>query len=208
MTDTAATVEQIDDVPLHPFIVFQHDARWADCVAELRSGPKLAGLDTEFFEVPTLRAAAEASGRDLDKKGAFDPWSTSLRLMQIGLPSGLVMIFDFGPVFDPTLYKLDGSLDAALALVASRVSSKVGVALSTEALILRRHFGVALRRGRDVMLASQVVWAGVAAKKARITREGRVPQEPLSHSYKAVAERLGVEIDKTEQFSDLRADQV
>lgn len=208
MTETAQAVEQGDDVPLHPFIVFQHDARWAECVAELRSGPKVAGLDTEFFEVPALRAAAEASGRDLDKKGAFDPWSTSLRLMQIGLPSGLVMIFDFGPVFDPTPYQLDGSLDAALALVASRVSSKVGVALSTEALILRRHFGVALRRGRDVMLASQVVWAGVAAKKARITREGRVSQEPLSHSYKAVAERLGVEIDKTEQFSDWSADRL
>lgn len=208
MTETAQAVEQGDDVPLHPFIVFPHDARWAECVAELRSGPKVVGLDTEFFEVPALRAAAEASGRDLDKKGAFDPWSTSLRLMQIGLPSGLVMIFDFGPVFDPSPYRGDGSLDAALALVASRVSSKAGVALSTEALILRRHFGVALRRGRDVMLASQVVWAGVAAKKARITREGRVSQEPLSHSYKAVAERLGVEIDKTEQHSNWGAPQL
>ena len=202
MTEDTQETTAVEDVPLHPFIVFQHDARWAACIEELRSGPRLVGLDTEFFESPELRAAAEASGRDLDKKGAFDPWSTSLRLMQVGLPSGLVMIFDFGPVFDATPYELDGSLAAALAIVGSRTTSKVGVALSTEALILRRHFGVSLRRGRDIMLGSQVVWAGVAAKKARFTREGKVSQEPLSHSYKAVAERLGVQIDKTEQFSD------
>lgn len=191
---------------LYPFIVFKGDSRWAACVDELRAGPKFIGLDTEFFEKPELRRLAESLGRDVREKdvGKFDSWSTSLRLLQIGLPSGLVMIFDFGARFDAARY--EGELPILGHLLASRTCAKIGVSLSTEALILRRHFGWKIRRGRDVMLASQVIWAGVGSRRNYMTRAGLRTSEPMSHSYQAAAERVGVEIDKTEQFSDWSAE--
>lgn len=193
---------------LPSFIVEPHDRRWTQCLNELADNPSYIGVDSEFFENKHLRAIAEASGRDLDKK--FDPWSTQLRCLQIGLPSGLVMLIDFGPRgFEwitphkqpQCLIEVPG-LDLIGQVLASRETSKIGWSLGTEALILRRHFGWNIRKPRDGMLASQVIWAGVAGKKRRWTHEGMKQQEPLGHSFKAAAERVGVEIDKTEQLSD------
>ena len=87
---------------LLPQVVLRSDPRWPACVEELRRlvtspDPQLLGLDTEFFESAELRAFAVASGRDMPKKDAWDSWSTQLRLLQVGLPSGLAMVFDFGP---------------------------------------------------------------------------------------------------------------
>ena len=129
---------------LLPFVILQTDPRWAACVGELRRlvaspDPQLAGLDTEFFGSKELRAFAEASGRDMPKGEAWDPWSTQLRLLQIGLPSGLAVVFNFGPRgFDwgnPTnpyaQPRIVADVDLeALALVgqlcASRVHGKCG----------------------------------------------------------------------------------
>ena len=212
MTDT--------DTELLPFIVLRSDPRWGACVAELRrlvaQGRELTGLDTEFWECSRLRAAAEASGRTFTRDDKFDPWSCRLRCLQVGLPSGLVMLLDFGHCFDvltyddyqrgkrcPTPY--DDVLPHLGRLCGSRRVSKVGWSLGTEALILRRHFGWRIRRSRDGMLASQVLWAGVAAKDKRWTESGLAPCERMSHSFKAAAARVGVEIDKEEQHSDWAA---
>lgn len=202
---------------LFPFIVLRADPRWGACVAELRrlveSGREPSGLDTEFWECPRLRAEAEATGRTFKRDDNFDPWSCRLRCLQVGLPSGLVMLLDFGHCFDglsyddyrrgvrcPTPY--DDVLPLLGQLCGSRRVSKIGWSLGTEALILRRHFGWRIRRARDGMLASQVLWAGVAAKDKRWTQAGLIPSERMSHSFKATAERVGVEINKEEQMSD------
>lgn len=207
---------------LFPFIVLKSDPRWDTCIAELRqlvegSATSAVGLDTEFWECPELRAAAETSGRTFKKDDNFDPWSCRLRCLQVGLPSGLVLLLDFGHCFDVLSYMdyqrgrrcltpYDDVLPLLGQLCASRRISKIGWSLGTEALILRRHFGWHIRRPRDGMLASQVLWAGVAAKKERWTEAGRVPCERMSHSFKATAERVGVEIDKEEQSSDWGAE--
>ena len=209
---------------LLPFVVLRADPRWPACVEELRRlvaspDPQLVGLDTEFFENKELRAFAEASGRDMPKGEAWDPWSTQLRLLQVGLPSGLAMVFDFGPRGfdwggDPYARpRIGADVDReALALVgqlcASRVHGKCGWSLSTEALLLRRHFEWLLRKPRDGMLASQVLWAGVAHKKRRFTAAGVVEQVPLSHSFKYAAERVGVQLDKEQQTSDFGAEEL
>lgn len=219
---------------LLPQVVLRADPRWPICVEELRRlvaspDPQLVGLDTEFFESAELRAFAEASGRDMPKGEAWDSWSTQLRLLQVGLPSGLAMVFDFGPrgfdwhtgVTPACVAKLnpyacpiiaaDVDLEA-LALVgllcASRVHGKCGWSLSTEALLIRRHFGWLLRKPRDGMLASQVLWAGVAHKKRRFTAGGVVEQVPLSHGFKYAAERVGVVLDKEQQTSDFGAEKL
>lgn len=190
---------------LLPFVVLRDDPRWPACLDELRAVKRgVIGLDTEFFEDKALRAAAEASGRtNLDDN--FDPWSTRLRCVQVGLPSGLCMVADFGSQFDWAPFA------EFLAILREKCADprvgKVGWSLGTEALILRRHadeFGWGdwvLRRGRDGMLASQVLWAGVAAKSKRWTEQGLVMQQTLSHSFAAAAGRLGVEIDKDQQGS-------
>lgn len=205
---------------LLPFIVLRDDPRWAQCVAEIQRllliGKGITGLDTEFWECPRLRGEAEATGRDCGKRDNFDPWSTRLRCLQIGLPSGLVMLLDFGRCFDGLSYAdymqhrrcrtpFDDILPLIGQLLAHRGIAKVGWSLSTEALILRRHFGWKLRCGRDGMLASQVLWAGVGSKKQRFTETGLVACEVLSHAFKATAERVGVEMDKGEQLSDWSA---
>ncbi len=197
---------------LSPFIVFPSDDRWQQCIDELKAIPPWVACDSEFFESKHLRAIAEASNRDLDDN--FDPWSTQLRCLQIGLPSGLVMLIDFGPngfdwVSPHELPKCNADvlgLDVIAEVLANRSVSKFGWALSTEALILRRHFGWLIRKPRDGMLASQVLWAGIAGKKRRWTHDGMKLQEPLSHSFKATAERVGVDLDKTEQMSDWSAE--
>jgi hypothetical protein len=223
-------------IGLLPQVVLRTDPRWTACVEELRRlvaspDPQLVGLDTEFFESAELRAFAEASGRDMPKKDAWDSWSTQLRLLQVGLPSGLAMVFDFGPrgfswaFSDDQAQGPSGELNPyaqprfvadvdreALALVgqlcASRIHGKCGWSLSTEALILRRHFGWLLRKPRDGMLASQVLWAGVAHKKRRFTAGGVVDQVPLSHGFKYAAERVGVALDKEQQTSDFGAEEL
>ncbi len=208
----------MDEQKLKPFIVLKSDPRWDACIYELRRLVDFAksasvGLDSEFWECPRLRAEAEATGRTFKRDDNFDPWSCRLRCLQVGLPSGLVLLLDFGHCFDrlsyddyrvgvrcPTPY--DDILPLLGQLCASRRISKIGWSLGTEALILRRHFGWRIRRARDGMLASQVLWAGVGAKDKRWTQAGLTPCERVSHSFKATAERVGVEIDKEEQSSD------
>lgn len=196
------------------FIIEPSDYRWHSIIDELAHTDTFVGLDTEFTESPLLYSWALASGRDLPQmrngKRDFDPWSTQLRCLQIGLPSGKVLLIDFGqhgfewtsPYSQPKLLIDIPGLDIIGQILASRSVSKIGWALSTEALILRRHFGWIIRKPRDGMLASQVLWAGIAGKKRRWTHEGMKGQEPLSHSFQAAAERIGVEIDKIEQSSD------
>src|SRR5262249_48562800 len=62
--------------------------------------------------------------------------------------------------------------------------------------------GWKMRCTRDMMLMSQVIWAGVASKPARWTQEGLVMQPLLRHNMASICERLGIEVDKTEQRSD------
>lgn len=76
------------------------------------------------------------------------------------------------------------------------------MALLTEYMLLRIHFGWKMRCMRDVMLMSQVLWAGVGTKAARWTDKGLEPSPVLKHSLAAICERLGIFIDKTEQLSD------
>lgn len=197
---------------LLPFVVLRSDPRWPAALEELRALRRgFFAIDTEFYEDPELRRAAEATERDLGKDN-FDPWSTRLRCLQVGLPSGLCMVADFGP---PGRFDAEPYVEFLAVLkekCRSREVAKVGWSLGTEALILRRHqedfpewFGPEpwlMRRVRDGMLVSQVLWAGVAAKRARWTESGLVAQDTLSHSFAAAAGRVGVQIDKDQQQSD------
>jgi len=47
VTEDTQETAAVEDVLLHPFIVFQHDARWAACIEELQSGPPYMMMHTE-----------------------------------------------------------------------------------------------------------------------------------------------------------------
>ena len=100
--------------------------------------------------MPETARSGRGDGRTFKRDDNFDPWSCRLRCLQVGLPSGLVLLLDFGHCFDrlsyddyrhgvrcPTPY--DDILPLLGQLCASRRISKIGWSLGTEALILRRH---------------------------------------------------------------------
>jgi len=195
------------DEPLLPYVVLRSDERWSTALQELNTAGWVS-LDTEFWQDSDLLRAAKLSGRDLPKAPDWDPWSCRLRLLQIGLPSGLVIVADFGLKKLPINARWDESTpNADLLAILQRVLRSYdvpvfGQALGTEALILRRHFGLSIRRPRDTMLASQVIWAGVGSKEWVWTDHGRVKRDRMRHTLQAIGARVGIEFDKTEQSSD------
>jgi hypothetical protein len=56
------------------------------------------------------------------------------------------------------------------------------------------------RQARDLMIISQVLWAGLGVFKAG-KGENRAERCKLPHGLSAIAERYGIEVDKTEQVS-------
>src|ERR1700761_3125638 len=77
------------DVPLDPRVVLVTDPRWNDCVAELRRA-KYIGIDTEFY----------GPNGPWRTKREIDYWKSTIRCIQVGLPSGLTMVFDLGGILD------------------------------------------------------------------------------------------------------------
>ncbi len=198
-----------EDEPLLPFVVLPTNERWNTALDEFEKC-EWFGLDTEFWEDARLRSEAVRSSRTLNNRSNFDDWSTRLRLVQCGLPSGLVLVADFGletpqlPIQIPG-HKLERFLLILGRKLRCRKTSKFGQTLNTEARILRRHFGFVLRRVRDTMLASQVVYAGVGSKAWAQTEFGRVKRAKLRHRLVDIADRVGVVLDKTEQLGDWSA---
>ena len=124
--------------------------------------------------------------------GALDPWLGEIRLVQIGLRDGSVMIFDLGGYDDDReaiaqrLTKL-GFFDALKQTVSSKRQRTIGHNLNFDLGWILHKFGIAPWYVGDTMLMSQIYWAGISTYR---------------HSLKATAGRLGIEIDKTEQTSN------
>lgn len=187
---------QLDpDVALETHVVLINDLRWSACLTELATA-KWICLDTEFY---SSKDGPWANRRDIDY------WKSDVRLIQVGLPSGLVMVFNLGGLLDDRVERRLQHSEALTVLrrvVEDATVPKCGMALLTEYLLLRIGFGWKMRCTRDVMIMSQVIWAGVASKASRWTQEGLKYQPILKHSLAAICERLRIPIDKTEQKSD------
>lgn len=77
------------DVELEAHVVLIDDPRWAACITELGSA-KWVCLDTEF--------CSEENGPW--KRRDIDYWDSRVRLIQVGLPSGRVLVFELGGLLD------------------------------------------------------------------------------------------------------------
>jgi DNA polymerase I-like protein with 3'-5' exonuclease and polymerase domains len=181
------------DVALEPHVVLIDDPRWGACLAELRAASWVC-LDTEFF-----------SENGPWKRKEIDYWKSIVRLIQVGLPSGLAMVFNLGGLLDDRakhLARHSASLEVLRKVIEDPKVPVCGMALLTEYLLLRIHFGWKMRCTRDVMLMSQVLWAGVGSKAGRWTDVGLIASPILRHNLASICGRLDIEIDKTEQLSD------
>lgn len=77
------------DVELEPHIVMIDDPRWATCVEELKTATWIC-LDTEFY----------GTNGPWGKRKDINYWKSFVRLIQVGLPSGLAMVFELGGMLD------------------------------------------------------------------------------------------------------------
>lgn len=182
-----------EDVELEDYVVMIDDCRWTSCVEELRTA-KWICIDTEF-----------CSHLGPWKRKDIDYWTSLVRLIQVGLPSGLAMVFSLGGLLDNRpqhLQRHASALDVLKRVVEDHTVPKAGMYLVAEYMLLRIHFGWKMRCMRDVMLMSQVYWAGAGAKPKRYTETGPVHTPMLKHNLASICERLGIAVDKTEQLSD------
>jgi len=126
-----------------------------------------------------------------------------IRLLQIGLESGKVLIIDFGGWPEEKQWdqiKADDKVQQVLGIFAEKCFANdvaiLGQNLSFDFNNIRQHLGIIARQARDMMILSQVIWAGVGAYK-----QGMTALCALSHGLGAIADRLGLVVDKTEQTS-------
>jgi len=131
---------------------------------------------------------AQYCGLDIETYGSqpehgLNPWKGEIRLIQIGLPSGRTLICDLqNKGFDSPRKRFFEILRDRLRNIIC-----IGTSLKFDALWLRVKYGMIIYRPRCIQLMSKVLWAGIRFMK---------------HSLKEIAERCGIEIDKTEQTWD------
>lgn len=119
------------------------------------------------------------------KGDGLNPWSGEIRLIQIGLPSGKTLIADLGGWQER--FDLPEEFTTRLKKHLFGKKLVIGANLKFDLLWLKVKFGFDGRNCKDVMLMSQVLWAGL----------------PIQHSLKAIVERLKLNpLDKTEQTSE------
>jgi hypothetical protein len=177
-TELPLQTAAVEDVELHPYVILipSKDSRIPTAIAELEKAEYI-GFD--------LETAGDEPG------DALNPWINWIRLISVALPSNLVIVFDFGPLTAPT--------DIAAGTQARRFLNVLHNVLQNPKCRVRGQtlkfdfhtwlckYGYIPNSARDLMLMSQVFWAGLIQFK---------------HSLAAIAERCDVEIDKTEQTSD------
>jgi DNA polymerase I-like protein with 3'-5' exonuclease and polymerase domains len=196
MTYQTTMFAQIDpDVPLDENVIMIGDWRAADCLREMSSAPWIC-IDTEFYH--------DGHG-PWRKRKDINYWKSAIRLIQVGLPSGRVLVFDLGGLLDDRVARRtnhDSALDLLRRVIENPLVPKAGMNLMCEYLLFRIHFGWKMRCMRDIMLMSQVYWAGVGSKAGRWTPTGFVTSAVLKHNMAAICDRLGIAVDKAEQTSD------
>ena len=184
--DTFLALEETETA-LDPNIVLIDDPRWASTLEEF-SKCAIFALDIETQGVEDWHPLYAFKG--------------SIRLIQVGLPNGLVLIADLGGFEDDRqqrelLYK-----DFFSVLFERCFNRKViilGINLKFDGVFLQVHYGIKLRQCRDLMIVSQVIWGGICTMPVGSTGE----RSMFGHGMKHIIKRLGLgDIDKTQQTSN------
>jgi DNA polymerase I-like protein with 3'-5' exonuclease and polymerase domains len=180
-----------DNTSIDPNIIFISDSRWSSALEEFRACSIFA------FDIETYGAES------------WHPlffYKNKIRLLQVGLPSGICLMADLGGWLNEspkeTLKEYSEFLDILGQKLFDPAVPVIGTNLKFDFTTVREHFGFIGRQARDLMILSQILWAGVAVEKAK-AGENRAERCKISHGFKAIAERLGFgEVDKTQQSSN------
>lgn len=168
----------IPDETLDSNIIELGDARWYSVINSWQQSA-LFGFDLETFGA--------------DPEDGLHPWKGEIRLITVGLNTGETLLVDLGGFLDDREERYQqiattGFFDVLAERLANPKVMKVGTNLKFDQLWMLVKFGFKTRTVRDVMLMSQVYWAGMPSN--------------FRHGLGALASRLGFEVDKTEQTSD------
>lgn len=163
---------------------------------------------------------AKIIGLDLETHGDEEYSALYFRFGLIRLISVSIQV---GDDYFALIYDLGGNLDNLREKKAIFINSRffqilkskcedldvpvVGQNLKFDGGFLLYHFGIQLFNCRDLMLCSQVIWAGIEVIPGNATKN-RADRCLLSHSLKAITERINILynteflVDKTEQKED------
>lgn len=163
-----------EDSELDQRVILWGDLRVAEFLRKWQES-EMFGLDLETY--------------GLGERDALDPFKGKIRLIQIGLEEEALVV-DVGG-FDTQ----GGDLIEFFSVLKTTLENprilKIGVNLKFDQVFLLKHLGYKVRGVRDLELMSRVLWAGVGGKSRK-----------FRHSLKAIAERLGLTVDKTEQAEE------
>lgn len=183
-----------DNQKLDDRIVLVDDPRWKECL-ELFKTTKIFAFDLETYGAEPHYPLFFAKNK--------------IRLIQVGLSNDLCMIADLGgwieldkPNYKDWIAETYGEFLTILGQQLVNLETIVlGVNLKFDFTTIRHHFGFIGTQARDLMIISQVLFAGVGVEKAK-AGENRAERCKMSHGLKGLAERFGFEVDKTEQSSN------
>lgn len=150
------------------------DPRWDSGIQELTRATRF-GLDIETYGVD-------------DYSGALNPTTGEIRLISVGLPSGLAMVADLGAMGsdrETTLKRLTPFLQVLKHACKSRRQLTImqnGVGFEVRWLLHK--LGIRIRNMGDTMLMSQILWAGLHYGFIK----GRENYSP--HALDSIVERL------------------
>jgi len=179
-----------DTTELNPSILLVNNPLWEEAVQEF-SRVSIFAFDLETYGAESWYPLHFSRNK--------------IRLIQVGLPDGRCLIADLGGWLDEDkderLQKYASFLQVLEEKLFDNQVIVVGTNLKFDFTTIRHHFGFKSRQARDLMILSQVFLAGVGVEKAK-AGENRSERCKISHGFKAVASRLGFEVDKTEQSSN------
>lgn len=167
------TFDFAEDEKLSDHIIRNGEDGYAEALSCFKAARAFA-LDIETF------------GKDQD---GLDPFKGQIRLIQIGLMDGTVIIYDLGGWGKQR--PIDREFLDLLKEKCEDDSLIIGQNLKFDGGFLWRKFGIRLREIRDTMLFSSLYYAGLkdGGKKIR-------------HSLGEIAKRFELKVDKTLQKSD------
>ncbi len=167
------------DEQVNQNVIVPSDPRWSTAIKEFKQA-NYFGFDLETYGA--------------EKGDALNPWTGEIRLISVGLPSGLSLVADLGgweDDKDQLIADLSSPDKPFLPVLFEKLkcnkTKTIGHNLKFDLLFFKVKFGAVGRCIRDTMLMSQVYWAGLKG---------------VGHGLKDLSFRLGFEVDKTEQSSN------
>lgn len=190
--------KQTEDIPLLPNIILRDDPRWDNAVKAFAK-TKAFGYDIETFGKKEWHP--------------LYPWKGNIRLIQISFEYKneiVVLILDLGGWktrnllglgYDTWLQNTYGAVLDILRERAENPDVAVLVANGKFDIVFSMVVlgNIKFRQVRDIIILSQIYWAGVGIAKSSGDRERSI----FSHNFASVVYRtLGISVDKTEQRSN------